>query len=121
VAHGGAEVAVGVAAIADREAAVLQPRDRGEERRTLAPVVQLQPGQVAAADAVLLLRGVERDNPVGVLVGKRLDEHAVGDAEHHRVHADPDRETGHRQARNPFVFQRGTQTKANVLDEHDTG
>ena len=91
---------------------------RAERARALLPVLQLEPRQAAEPDSFCFCVGVEDDEAVGGVVGQRLDQNAVGDAEHHRVQADADREAGDRQARNPLVFQGGTDTEAKVLEEH---
>ncbi len=52
--------------------------------------------------------------PVGVSVGKRLQEHRVDDAEDRRRGADAQRERGHRRGREPGVLPQGAKAVAKV-------
>ena len=119
VADRRARVAIRIAAVADSEVAVLKGGNGTERPRPLLPVMQLEPGQRASTDSVRLLVDEEQDEALGLLVGQGLDEDAVGDAEHHGVEADADRQADDGQPRHRLAFQRGTKPEPNVLDEHE--
>jgi hypothetical protein len=97
--------ALGLPRAREDEAAVL---DRGhglEDLVTVAPVAEIPPGDRDLPIVPVPL--VDRDQALGLQVGKRADQHRVHDAEDGGVAADAERESDHSHGR-----------EAGAADEH---
>ena len=55
---------------------------------------------------------------IGIGKGERLDEHAIDDAEYHRVEANREREAEDRDDRDPGVATERAGSVTDVLDQH---
>ena len=87
-----AVVPLGIAAVGNRETAQRDTCDGGKGLAALAEVAKIGIRQSGPANAGLRVRFVQLDEAIGISEGQRLHEHAIHDAEDHRVDADRERQ-----------------------------